>query len=93
MSKARYALKTKEGMVSHLTDVSTQTIFLEQFIKGMKARMPQVAKRNKVLVSEVLAECLHRMEEELVEEETMEERKRELIMAGGYMVSTYGYSL
>ena len=55
--------------------------------------MPQVAKRNKALVSAVVAECLHRMEEELVEEETMEERKREIIMAGGYMVSTYGYSL
>ena len=68
-SSARYTLKSKEGMVSHLTDVSTQTILFERFVKGMKARMPQVSKRNKALVSEVVTELLWRMEEELLEEE------------------------
>ena len=69
-------MKAKEGHVVHLSNVHTQTIFMERFVAGMKARMPQKSKRNKALVSEVVSELLNRMEEELVDQDTEECRKR-----------------
>ena len=66
---------------------------MEMFTAGMKARMPQKTMRNKALVSEVVAPLLDRMEAELVDPETDDERKRDLIIAGGYIAITFGYSL
>ena len=92
-NKTRYAMKSKDGRVSHLFQGSTQSLLMERFTLGMKSRMPQKTKRNKALVAEVVAEVLNRMEEELEDPQTEEERKREITMAGGYMVVTFGYSL
>ena len=93
-SASRYAVKSsKDQKLSHLFTGSTQSLLMENFTSGMKARMPQKTVRNKALVSEVIGPMLDRMEAELEDVETDAERKRELTMAGGYIVATFGYSL
>ena len=88
----RYSLKSEKAVL-HLTQTPTQSLFMEMFTKGMKARMPQISVRNKPLVGEVVASLLDRMEAEMVDQETDPDRRRDLIMAGGYIATTFGYSL
>ena len=88
----RFALKSTKH-ISHLTQLPSQTLYMEMFCKGMKARMPQVSVRNKPLVGEVVALLLDQMEAKVVHPETEPDRQRELIMTGGYIATTFGYSL
>ena len=88
-----YAMKSKDGKILHMTQGSTQSLLMERFVLGMRTRMPQKVVRNKALVSDIVAPLLDRMEEELVDPETEDNRRRELIMAGGYIAVTFGFSL
>ena len=86
-------MKALDKHLLHQFHGSTQSLFMEQFVKGMKAQMSKEKNRDKPLVSEVVAPLLDRIEEEIYLPSTNPARKRELIMAGGYIAVTFGYLL
>ena len=94
LSEEQNVLKTKRGEAWHLHSDPMQSMLMERFTKGMSRRMPEEVKRNAPLLGHTLSAMLRRMKREVVDEESCSgERRRELIMTGGYMVVTYGYSL
>jgi hypothetical protein len=93
LSEEQNVLKTKRGEAWHLHSDPMQSMLMERFTKGMSRRMPEDVKRNAPLLGHTLAAMLRRMKREVLEEETTLERRRELVITGGYMVVTYGYSL
>ena len=88
----RYSLKNARG-VMHLEEGDTQTVFMERTIAGMKARMPQVSKRNLPFTSEMINFILERLEEEWFKENLEDGSRRIALMTAAYLCVTYGYSL
>ena len=92
-SENRVTLKAMDGRVLHQFQGSTQSLLMERFSKGMKARMPEAKNRDKPLVAEIVAPLLDRIEAELFVPGTESARVRELTMTGAYIAVTFGYSL
>ena len=93
LSQEQNVLKTKRGEAWHLHSDPMQSMLMERFTKGMSRRMPEEVKRNVPLMGHTVAAMLKRMKREVMEEDVTTERRRELVMTGGYMCVTYGYSL
>ena len=85
--------KSRRGDILRLHGDPMQSPLMERFVKGMKARMPETKNRNLPLVGKAVAALLSKLESEVKNAETSIERKRQLIMAGGYISVCYGYSL
>ena len=86
-------LKTRRGEVQHLHNDPMQSSLMERFMVGMKNRMPVESQRNLPLLGTVVAAMLELMGKEAFDDRTDNERSRKLIMCGGYIAVTYGYSL
>ena len=86
-------LKSTKGEVLHLFQGAMQSVLMERFALGMKIRMPVLSNRNKPLMGAVVKVVLEFMDREWSHPDTGVERKRLLAMCGGYIVTTYGYSL
>ena len=53
-NEARYALKTLSGNVFHSSRDPMQSILMERFVKGLKARMPVESNRNAPITGDVV---------------------------------------
>ena len=91
-SDLRYSLKNARG-VMHLEEGNTQTVLMERAVAGMKARMPQVSKRNLPFTSKMINFILEHLEARWFDLEESEEGRRAALMSAAYLCVTYGYSL
>ena len=89
----RYCLKGSLNHVLHLNDGPTQTVFLERFVKGMEARMPQDSRRNLPLDGDMVRHLLSVLEREWLDVCTLPDRRRWVLMLGAYLAVGYGLSL
>ena len=92
-SENKSTLKAMDGRVLHQFHGATQSLLMERFCKGMKARMPEEKNRDKPLVAEVEAPLLDRIEYEICSPGTEPDCVRLLTMTGAYIAVTFGYSL
>ena len=86
-------LKSRRGEVLHIHDDPMQSVFMEKIVLGLQHRMPVETKRDTPLLGHVVAGILKVMEDEVQEAKTSAGRKRLLTMCGGYIATTYSYSL
>ena len=86
-------LKSLQGAVLHMNAGPMQSVFMERFVMGMKVRMPTDSVRNLPLLGFVTAKILCEVEREWRDAGTPAWRKRVLAMCGGYIATTYVYSL
>lgn len=91
-SNLRYSLKNARGVL-HLEEGNTQTVFMERAVAGMKARMPQVSKRNLPFTSRMINFLLEHLEARWFDGNESEEERRLALMTGAYLCVAYGYSL
>ena len=92
-NRSNQTFKSISGNVFHLNDDPMQSPFMERFIKGMKVRMPVESERNLPLMGSVVKLILDHVEYEWALPYTTSNRKRLLGMVGGYIATTYAYSL
>ena len=92
-SEHGYTLKALQGKLFHLANNPLQSTLVERVVKGMKARMPVESARNLPLTGPVVRRVLEEIEFEWVTSNEDPHRKRLLAMAGGYIATTYSYSL
>jgi len=76
--------------VLHLSDGPTQTVFLERFVKGMAARMPQYSRRNLHLTGDMVLHILSVLEREWLSVDTTQDRKQWVLMLSAYLCVGYG---
>ena len=88
-SKERQSFKLRTGTVLHLQNGPLQTIFMERFIQGMKARMPVATARNLPLTGPAVRRILDEIEFDWVLPTTSEHQKRLLTMVAAYVAVTY----
>ena len=88
----RYSLKNARGVL-HLEEGNTQTVFMERVMAGMKARMPQVSRRNLPFTSVMIRFILDKLEVIWFSGEEEEDTKRIALMTAAYLCVTYCYSL
>jgi hypothetical protein len=86
-------LKSLNGAVLHMNAGPMQSVFMERFTLGMKARMPSDTMRNLPLLGHVVSKVLSEASLEWNDARTPASRKRVLAMCGGYIATTYAYSL
>ena len=92
-NETNQVFKSISGNVFHLLNDTMQSPFMERFVKGMKVRMPVDSERNLPLMGSVVKRILDHIEYEWVLPSTTTSRKRLLAMTGGYIATTYAYSL
>ena len=92
-AELRYCMKGSRNQVLHLYDGPTQTVFVERFVKGMAARMPQKSSQNLPMSGVVVRYVLSVCEKEWWDVTTSPDRKRSVLMLGAYLCVTYGLSL
>ena len=85
--------KTTSGSVFHSHDDPLQSLLMERFTKGMKARMPVATARNLPLTGTVVKRILDKIEFEWALQSTSQKEKRKLTMVAAYIATTYAYSL
>jgi hypothetical protein len=86
-------LKSLQGAVLHMNSGSMQSVFMERFVMGMRARMPSESARNVPLLGHVVSQVLSRMDMEWRNMAIPEGRRRVIAMCGGYIATTFVYSL
>ena len=89
----RMTFKSTTGSVFHLHNDPLQSVFMERFARGMKARMPIASARNLPLTGPIVKRILDRIEFDWALPTTSEKDRRILTMVAGYIVTTYTYSL
>ena len=92
-SKGRTTYKSATGTTFHSTDDPMQSILMERFMKGVKARMPVDSEQNLALSGKVVKRILDKIEFKWALPFTPLKEKRLLTMVAGYIVVTYTYSL
>ena len=92
-NKGRMTLKSTTGAVLHIQDDPLQSVFMERFVRGMKARMPVDTARNLPLTGLVVKRISDKIEFEWALPTTSSSDKRRLTMVAAYVAITYSYSL
>ncbi len=92
-AELRYCMKGSRNQVLHLYDGPTQTVFVERFVRGMAARMPQESSQNLPMSGVVVRYVLSVCESEWWDESTAPDRRRWVLMLAAYLCVTYGLSL
>ena len=92
-NEQRQVFKSRDGRVFHSHQDPMQSNFMERFMKGMRARMPEESERNLPLGGLVVQRLLEEMEFEWALPTTTAQRKRKLTMTAAYISVTYTLSL
>ena len=92
-NKGRLTFKSTTGAVFHIQEDPLQSVFMERFVRGMKARMPVATARNLPLTGIVVKRILDKIEFEWALPTTSKSDKRKLTMVAAYVATTYSYSL
>ena len=92
-NERRLTFKSITGSVLHVHDDPLQSVFMERFARGMKARMPIATARNLPLTGPVVKRILDRIEFDWALPTTSEKDRRMFTMVAGYIATTYSYSL
>ena len=92
-NEGRLSFKSTSGSVFHVHDDPRQSVLMERFARGMKARMPVATARNLPLTGPVVKRILDRIEFDWALPTTSEKERRQLTMIAAYIATTYTYSL
>ena len=91
--RGQLTFKATAGSLFHLHDDPLQSVLMERFVKGMKARMPVATARNLPLTGQVVKRILDKIEFEWALPTNIQKEKRKLRMVAAYISTTYTYSL
>ncbi len=92
-STTAFVMKTSAGAIQRIYSGGTQSVLLERFVMGLKARMPHISKRNKPITSVMVNYVLDALELEWSDRAVLPERRRIVLMTAAYIATTFGYSL
>ena len=89
----KLSFKSTTGSILHIQDDPVQSLLMERFVKGMKARMPVATERNLPLTGIVVKRILDKIEFEWALPTISSQEKRKITMIAAYVATTYAYSL
>ena len=89
----KLSFKSTTGSILHIQEDPVQSLLMERFVKGMKARMPVATERNLPLTGMVVKRILDKIEFEWALPTISPQEKRKITMIAAYVATTYAYSL
>ena len=92
-TKGSMSFRGEKGRALRLSSSETESMVFGKFMRGLELRMGRLVLSNVGLDHRILAHIIDAYDKDLMDKKLSWERKRKIIMTGGYFMTCFGASL